>query len=158
MGDADYRPEDESGKIAKLPLLAAVLALVGLLDSAYLTINHYTGEKVPCGLTGGCEVVLSSQYSEIAGIPLAAFGALAYFAAFSFAILAAFGNRAMWKIFGILTIVMAGFSAYLLYLQAFVISPPAVPFVERFCQFCLLSAATSITLFIIALASRFWRR
>jgi uncharacterized membrane protein len=28
---------------------------------------------------------------------------------------------------------------------------------DRFCQFCLLSAATSITLFILALAGRFWR-
>ena len=73
------------------------------------------------------------------------------------ALLAAFGNRTMWKVFGIQTVLMAGFSAYLLYLQAFVISPPAVPFIERFCQFCLLSAATSITLFIIALVSRFWR-
>lgn len=157
MSDTEFLPEEPAGGIAKLPLAAALVALVGLFDSVYLTINHYTGEKVPCGLTGGCEVVLSSAYSEIFGVPLAAFGALAYFVAFSLAILAAFGNRTLWKVFGIQALLMAGFSVYLLYLQAFVISPSAVPFVERFCQFCLLSAATSVTLFIIALASRFRR-
>jgi len=159
MNDAEVL-SDESGNSAaasKLPFAAALVALVGLCDAVYLTIQYYTGEKVPCGLTGGCEVVLSSQYAEIGGIPLAALGALAYFAAFSFAILAAFGNRLMWKLFGVQTALMAGYSLYLLYLQAFVISPSQVPFVERFCQFCLLSAATSITLFIIALFSRFWR-
>jgi len=158
MSDAEYLPqEQETGKIAKLPLAASLVALVGLGDSIYLTINHYTGEKVPCGLTGGCEVVLSSQYAEIFGVPLAVFGALAYFVAFSLAILAAYGNRLMWKLFGIQTALMAAFSLYLIYLQAFVISNSQVPFVERFCQFCLLSAATSVTLFIIALISRFWR-
>lgn len=150
-------PEEQTGKIAKLPLAAALVALVGLGDSIYLTLNHYTGEKVPCGLTGGCEMVLSSQYAEIGGIPLAAFGAVAYFVAFSLAILAAYGNRLMWKLFGVQTALMAAFSIYLVYLQAFVISNSNVPWGDRFCQFCLLSAATSVTLFVIALVSRFWR-
>ena len=157
MSHAEFLSEEETGKIAKLPLAAALVALIGLADSIYLTIQHYTGEKVPCGLTGGCEMVLSSQYAEIGGIPLAAFGAVAYFVAFSLAILAAYGNRLMWKLFGVQTALMAAFSLYLVYLQAFVISNSNVPWSERFCQFCLLSAATSVTLFIIALVSRFWR-
>ena len=33
-------------------------------------------------------------------VPLAAFGAAAYFVAFSLALLTAFGNRRMWKLFG----------------------------------------------------------
>lgn len=149
MSDAEFLPEESENKIAKLPLAAAFVALVGLGDAIYLTIQHYTGEKVPCSVTGGCEAVLTSSYAEIGGIPLAAFGAAAYFIAFSLAILAAFGNRLMWKLFGIQTALMAGFSLWLIYLQAFVIL--------EYCQFCLLSAATSITLFLIALFSRFWR-
>ena len=133
----------------KLPFVAALVALVGLLDAVYLTIHHYTGEKVPCSVTGGCEAVLTSSWSEIAGIPLAAFGAASYFLAFSLAILAAYGNRLMWKLFGAVATVMALFSLYLLYVQKFEI--------KQFCQFCLLSAATSLTLFLIALFSRFWR-
>jgi uncharacterized membrane protein len=157
MSDAEFLPEETANKLAKLPLAAALVALVGLADAIYLTINHYTGEKVPCSVTGGCETVLSSQYAEIGGVPLAAFGAAAYFVAFSLAILTAFGNRLMWKLFGIQAALMAAFSLWLVYLQAFVISNSNVPWIDRFCQFCLLSAATSITLFILALAGRFWR-
>jgi uncharacterized membrane protein len=149
MSDAEFLPEESENKIAKLPLAASLVALVGLGDAIYLTIHHYTGEKVPCSVTGGCEAVLTSAYAEIGGIPLAAFGAAAYFLAFSLAILAAFGNRTMWKLFGIQTALMAAFSLWLIYLQAFVIL--------EYCQFCLLSAATSVTLFLIALFSRFWR-
>jgi uncharacterized membrane protein len=157
MSDAEFLPEETANKLAKLPLAAALVALVGLTDAIYLTINHYTGEKVPCSVTGGCETVLSSQYAEIGDVPLAAFGAAAYFVAFSLAILTAFGNRLMWKLFGIQAALMAAFSLWLVYLQAFVISNSNVPWIDRFCQFCLLSAATSITLFILALAGRFWR-
>ena len=149
MSDAEFLPEESENKIAKLPLAAALVALVGLGDAIYLTIQHYTGEKVPCSITGGCEAVLTSAYAEIGGIPLAAFGAAAYFVAFSLAILAAFGNRLTWKLFGVQTALMAAFSLWLIYLQAFVIL--------EYCQFCLLSAATSVTLFLIALFSRFWR-
>lgn len=139
-----------STSMPKLPILAAVVALVGLVDSIYLTIHHLTAEKVPCSLISGCETVLTSTYAEIGGIPLAGFGAAAYFIAFSLALLTVFGDRRTWTLFGVLVIGMAGFTVWLLYLQAFVIN--------AFCQFCLLSAATSITLLIIALASKFWRR
>jgi len=141
--------DNQSGAVAKLPLLAAVIALVGLADAIYLTIHHYTGEKVPCSIVEGCEQVLTSSYAEIGGFPLAIFGAAAYFAAFSLAILAAYGNRSMWTLFGVQISLMAIFTAWLIYLQAFVI--------EAFCQFCLLSAATTFTLFIIFLISKFRR-
>lgn len=151
MNDAEEEilTEQQDNKIAKLPLLAALVALVGLFDAIYLTIHHYTGEKVPCSVTGGCEAVLTSSYAEIGGIPLAAFGAAAYFIAFSLAILAAFGNRLMWKLFGFQVTIMAVFSVYLLYVQKYEI--------KEFCQYCLLSAAVCVTLFAIALFSRFWR-
>lgn len=132
--------------VAKLPLLAALIALVGLGDSIYLTIKHFTGEQVPCSIVHGCEQVLTSSYAEIAGFPLAIFGAAAYFAAFALAILTAFGNRLMWKLFGVQVILMAIFTAWLIYLQAFVI--------EAFCQFCLLSAGTTLTLLIIYIFSK----
>ena len=93
--------------------------------------------------------VLASQYAEIAGIPLAVLGAVAYFTAFSLAILAAYGNRLMWKLFGIQVILMAIFTLRLIYVQGFLI--------KAFCQYCLISAAVTFTLLIIALGSRFWK-
>lgn len=141
--------EESTGSIAKLPLAAAFVALVGLADSVYLTVHHLTAEPVPCSLISGCETVLTSSYAEIAGVPLAAFGAVAYFVAFSLAILAAFGNRLMWMAFGAQVVLMAAVTAWLLYLQAFVIG--------AFCQFCLLSAITTFTMLIIFVVSRLSR-
>lgn len=142
--------ETKRDTVVKFAYLAAVIALIGLGDAVYLTIHHLTAEPVPCGITGGCETVLTSSYAEIAGIPIAAFGAAAYFTAFSLAILTAFGNRAMWNLYGALTAVMAAFSLWLLYLQGAVIG--------AYCQFCLLSALTSILLFTVFAVSKFFGR
>src|SRR5215470_1430652 len=71
--------------------LAMLVTLFGLGDSIYLTVQHLTGRSVRCTVTTGCSAVLSSHYASIAGIPTAAFGSLAYFAAFSLATLALFG-------------------------------------------------------------------
>lgn len=131
--------------IAKLPVAAAIVALAGLADAVYLTVHHYTAEPVPCSITEGCEQVLTSSYAEVAGIPLAAFGAAAYFVAFSFALLTAFGDRRMWRLYGVQATLMFLFSAWLIYVQAMLI--------HAFCQFCLLSALTSTTLFLIFIAS-----
>ncbi len=140
---------NQNNAIAKLPLLAAVVALGGLADAGFLTIKHYTGGQVPCSIIEGCEQVLTSQYAEMFGVPLAVLGAIAYFTAFSFALLAAFGNRLMWTLFSVQVILMTIFTVWLIYLQGFVI--------EAFCQFCLISAAVTFTLFIIYLISRFSR-
>ncbi len=131
------------------PVAAAVVALVGLGDSIYLTAHHYTAEPVPCSLIEGCETVLTSAYAEFAGLPLALYGAAAYFVAFSLAILAAFGDTRMWRLFAVQAFLMAAFSGWLIYVQGALIG--------AFCQFCLLSALTSFTLFVIALLSRPWR-
>ena len=147
MSNSETFVGQNGNSVAKLPLVAALVALIGLADSIYLTIKHYTGEAVPCSVVEGCEQVLTSSYAEVAGFPLAAFGAIAYFIAFALAILAAFGNRLMWRLFGIQVVFMIVFTIWLFYLQAFVIG--------AFCQFCLLSAATTLVLFLIALISKF---
>ncbi len=141
--------DSEAGSIRKLPLAAAFVALGGLADAVYLTVHHLTAEPVPCSLISGCETVLTSQYAEYQGIPLAALGALAYFAAFSLAILAAFGNRLMWLVFGAQVALMSAVTIWLLYLQAFVIG--------AFCQFCLLSALATFTMLVIFAVSRLSR-
>lgn len=145
--DLDIPDTALSRPSALLPALAAIFALVGIADSIYLTVHHYTAEPVPCSIIEGCEQVLNSQWAEIGGVPLAAFGAAAYFAAFSLALLAAFGDRRMWKLYGVQVTIMACVSAYLIYVQGAVIG--------AFCQFCLLSALTTTILFILFIISIF---
>lgn len=135
--------------IAKIPLLAAIVALIGIIDAVYLTVHHFTAEPVPCTILNGCEQVLTSSYAEMFGIPTAAFGVAAYLTAFLLAILTAFGNRQLWNLFGALVVVMAIFTGWLVYLQGYII--------EAFCQFCLISAATTFTLLVIFLVSKFTR-
>jgi uncharacterized membrane protein len=122
---------------------AALLSLVGLTDAVYLTIQHLTGQSVPCSVTSGCEEVLTSSYAAFSGIPLAALGAAAYFSVFSLATLAVFGYRTAGTLLRPLVGVMVLVSLWLFYLQAFII--------RAFCQFCLLSAAITIALMIIVL-------
>jgi uncharacterized membrane protein len=149
MADSEVQAV-ETDKVKKLPVAAAIVALVGIADAVYLTIHHLTTVPVPCSLMMGCEVVLTSPYAEIAGIPIAAFGALAYFVAFSLAILAAFGNRIAWNLFGVQMAIMAAVTCWLLYLQAFVLN--------AFCQFCLVSALATFTLLAIFIFSKFLKK
>jgi uncharacterized membrane protein len=124
--------------------IAAIIALIGLADATYLTVTHLTGEDVVCG-SGDCSVVLSSVYANVAGIPTAAFGALAYFAVFSSALLAAFGYRRARIFLRLVVAVMFGVTVWLLYVQAFIL--------HAFCPFCLLSAALTFFLAGIIVAT-----
>ena len=133
----------------KIYILTAVLSLLGLTDALYLTIEHLTGQTVRCTILSGCSEVLSSQYAVVAGMPLAAVGAAAYFAVFSLAILALFGYRIAGKILTPLVIAMFFVSAWLFYLQAFVI--------RQFCQYCLISAAITTCLLVIVLSLRWFK-
>jgi uncharacterized membrane protein len=127
---------------------AALLSLLGLADALYLTIEHLTGQSVKCTILSGCSEVLSSQYAVVAGIPLAAVGAAAYFSVFSLAILALFRYHTAGKILAPLVIAMFFVSVWLFYLQAFVI--------RQFCQYCLISAAITTCLLVIVLSLRWF--
>jgi uncharacterized membrane protein len=128
-------------------IIAALLALVGLGDSIYLTVQHITGESLRCTIISGCSEVLSSPYAQVGPVPLAAIGAAAYFTVFSFAVLAAFGYRFAIPFLKVVVALMFLTTLWLLYLQAFVIG--------HYCQYCLLSAAITIVLTVLVpIASR----
>ena len=130
-----------------LYIAAALLSLVGLADALYLTVEHVTGQSVQCTIISGCSEVLSSSYAVVAGVPLAAVGAAAYFTVFSLATLAAFGYGFAKTALTVIVGAMFFVSLWLVYLQAFVI--------REFCQYCLLSAVvTTILLVVVILARR----
>ena len=131
----------------KLYIIAALLSLFGLVDALYLTVEHVTGKSVQCTIISGCSEVLSSPYAVVAGIPLAAVGAAAYFTVFSLATLAAFGYRAAGTLLTPLVTAMFFVSLWLIYLQAFVI--------REFCQYCLFSAAITTGLMVLVVVGRF---
>ena len=132
-------------------IIAALLSLIGLADAIYLTVQDLTGQHLRCTIVSGCSEVLSSKYAHIGSVPLASVGAVAYFTVFSLAILAAFGYGFARPLLSALVALMFLMTLWLLYLQALVIG--------HFCQYCLLSAAVTIALTILAaLAARRARR
>lgn len=119
-----------------------VVAFLGFLDAAYLTIEHFMNAIPPC-TTGGCETVLTSKYSVILGIPDPLLGSIYYLLILvSLVIYLDSKNKRFlrWTLF--FTICGFLFSIWLVYLQAFVI--------HSYCQYCLGSALTSTILFITA--------
>ena len=57
---------------------SAAVALVGLAVAAYLTVVHYAGGTPVCAIAHGCEVVQKASYADLAGVPVAVLGLLAY--------------------------------------------------------------------------------
>jgi uncharacterized membrane protein len=57
---------------------SAAVAAVGFAIAAYLTIVHYAGADPVCAIAHGCDVVQSSRYAEVGGVPVALLGLLGY--------------------------------------------------------------------------------
>ena len=148
MSAAEIEDRSEAGRGRVWDWLVALVALVGLVDASYLTAEHLSGNSVRCMIVSGCDEVLQSSYSTIAGgVPVAAVGALAYFAAFSLSTLAAYGYDGARRLLVPLVAVMFLATLWFVYLQAFVI--------RAYCVYCLLSAAVTTTLTLLVLGRRF---
>src|SRR3954469_14833021 len=80
-------------------IVAAAIALAGLADATYLTVQHFTGENILCGGSADCARVLGSAYSQLGPIPVAGLGVLAYYTVFSLATFAAFGHARAGRVF-----------------------------------------------------------
>jgi len=119
--------------------VVAIVALAGLADATYLSVQALTGETLSCGGSPDCFRVLGSSYAKVGGVPVALLGAFAYFCVFVFATFAAFGY-ARARTFLIPTIgAMFLATLWFLYVQAFLL--------KAYCRYCLLSAAIT---FLIA--------
>jgi len=119
--------------------IVAIVAVTGLADATYLTVQALTGETLSCGGSPDCFRVLGSSYAKLGGIPLASLGALAYFTAFTFATFAAFGYPRAPKFLALTAGAMFLMTLWLLYVQAFLL--------HAYCRYCLFSAAIT---FLIA--------
>ena len=123
----------------------AIVALAGLADATYLSVQAFTGETLSCGGSPDCFRVLGSSYSKVGGIPVAMLGALAYFCVFTFTTFAAFGYARARTL--LIPTIGAMFLATLwfLYVQAFVL--------HAYCRYCLFSAAITFLLAGLVIAA-----
>jgi len=131
-------------------MLMALVALIGVFLSLYLTLFKlgYIG-TLACG-SGSCETVQLSKWGDFLGVPVAAWGVGYYAIVLG---LAFTGVQVRYESSARLTNLLvyvtgAGllFSLWLTYLELFVI--------HALCRWCLGSAAMTLVLFLLALWDR----
>jgi uncharacterized membrane protein len=128
-------------------MLIAVLALAGLLLSAYLTLYKLgvVGELV-CG-TGSCERVQDSPWAWFLKLPVAAWGVIGYAVLLLLAMVGLQPRFARSRGLALLifaaSLVGVAFTAYLTYLEAAVI--------HAWCRWCLGSAAIILLIFVCSI-------
>jgi uncharacterized membrane protein len=100
-------------------------SVIGGAIAAYLTVVHYAHVSPIC-TTGGCEKVQKSSYAEVAGIPVAVLGLVAYVA-----VLATSAVRGVPAALAGAVIALGGtaFSGYLLWAQ--------IARIHAICQWCV---------------------
>lgn len=123
-------------------IFALIVAGLGFADATYLTVEHFLGKVPPCSIIQGCELVTTSQYATIFGIPVALLGSLYYLAIIATVIFYIDQKNARPLVMAA-TFSVAGLvaSLYFVGIQLFVL--------RAICLYCFFSATTS-TLFFIA--------
>lgn len=124
----------------KLALWIAAIALLGVAVATYLVYIHYAGIKPICaaGGDGGCEKVQTSDYADLAGIPVAVLGLIGYLAILG----SLFVRGDLGRLAGAAIALSGfGFSMYLTYRELFTI--------KAICQWCVGSAVLMTLLAIL---------
>ena len=150
-------PADETalglGGLMRWGALAA-LGVAGMGVAAYLTYAHYADEVVACGGLGRCETVQQSEYSTIAGVPVALLGGLAAAALLAIALgrLGGLPLAVEWASMATLGLTTASvaFAAYLTYIELFVL--------DAICLYCLALASIFTASWLISLSDSFLTR
>jgi uncharacterized membrane protein len=120
----------------------ALLALAGMAIAGYLTYVHYAELQPLCvGGGGGCERVQSSPWAELAGVPVALLGLLAYATVLAgLALPEALGR----SVAAFVSLVGFGFSAWLTYVE--------LAKIDALCQWCVASAVVMTALAAVSVA------
>jgi uncharacterized membrane protein len=127
-----------------LRITMIVLTVIGLGVATYLTVIHYAGIKPLCGRNGGgCELVQTSTYSKLAGVPVALIGLIGYVAILGSLLVPESENSRLATM--TFTLVGFGFSAYLTYRELFSI--------HHICDWCVSSAVIVTVLMCLSI----WR-
>ena len=126
--------------------LSVGLALLGLVDSSYLTWIKLANAAYTCSNIGDCETVNNSSYAVVGGIPIAALGAAAYTVILLMLLLDRRpSGRSEPLRFGVFGLSLAGtlYSAYLTYVE--------VAILKAICPFCVASAVILTALLVLSI-------
>lgn len=135
-----------------------IASAVGMALSAYLTANHYRVASTGfCTIGPGysCDVVNTSSYSEILGMPVALIGFLGFAIVFSLAFLETYTTYELplvdpASVIVILSVLGVGFGIYLTYVELFIL--------RTICLLCVGSFGSGIAMLILSTAAVRWTR
>jgi uncharacterized membrane protein len=120
------------------PLLA--LSVIGILLTAYLSWTDWRGDSLKgCAVGSGCDVVLSSRWGRLFGMPTAMWGLLAYVTLAGTAFIAR-ARRHWWTAWAVAFFGLA-YSAYLTAISLTVL--------DAACPYCLTSLALMTSIFVV---------
>ncbi len=127
------------------PLWAsAVLSGIGIFVAGYLVTKRFTGGSLACTRWAQCDVVNNSIYSQIYGVPVSVMGLAGYLLLLALALAGLRADARMRHRILVTGLLLSlggvGFSAYLTYLEIYVI--------EALCAWCVGSAII-ITLLVV---------
>ena len=120
------------------------LSVVGLGVAIYLTVIHYAGINPACTAGASCIKVQTSQWSKLAGVPVALLGLIGYIGILG-SLLVRDREETRLATLGLTTIGF-GFSAYLTYRELFSI--------HAVCEWCA-SSAVIMTLLLAGAMTRY---
>ena len=121
------------------------LSFVGLVVAGYLAYVEITSVEAVCGPVGNCNLVQSSAYTQIMGIPIAVLGLVNYVGVVGLWLVQKYGREPLphSAAVGLLGLTIFGtiFSVYLTLLEIFVI--------HAVCTWCLTSALITTMLMLL---------
>lgn len=131
---------DRTGK------LVTAFCAVGCLLSAYLLATDLLSRGTALCLTdASCDVVRESRYSRLGGIPVSLLGIAGYLSMVLVS-LSTFPKRKKWNFLFFLATGAVSFSAYLTYLELFVI--------KAVCSWCVISAAIAFLVLVAVIMKK----
>ncbi len=132
------------------PFILLALALVGLGDTLYLSYFQYMNLIPTCAI-GGCETVLTSEYSKFFGVPWSYIGLVYYGYMLCLSVLLVIDPASRGLKLGALAYTGIGvlYSVWaVFYIQ--------LTLIQALCQFCAISGLVTLLMFITA--AYHWRK
>ena len=134
-----------AGRLARFAV--PPLGLAGMAISGYLTYVHYSSSNLICLFGARCDVVLTSSYAQMWGLPLSLFGLAMYFLITVLGLMMLRAGSTWEHLIALETyaLALAGvvFTGYLYYLEVFVL--------RSFCSWCIISSVVLVSILVLSI-------
>jgi uncharacterized membrane protein len=141
--DSSQPPVQDSKRTSPIDLVVFVLAVAGILLTAYLTFTaSFEEHPAFCSEGSGCDIVQSSRWATFLGVPMALWGCLTYI------VIAGLAWRARTKIGSWTPLIFFAFTGFAI--SAYLTAVSVIE-IEATCPYCLASFGIITTIMILTM-------